>query len=456
MMTTTFYFSKAGSIIPMCSGFISLLSSATMLRMILKSGDNSMYHQIMFFMGFWDIILSFSIGLTSIPMPKDVVYPFQGPVYGNFVTCEAQAFAFLVSSGFILSSNMLLTLYYLCIIRYNVDEEKFKKYARPIFLSLSTLFTFWMSIQLLMSGYLNPTPFESFCLVGRYPADCNSEDECIRGYVSKYTEKYFSYFVYCFVGGQLLILFVSMILIIRTCYVNSVTDHLFRRSNLRQNQTSSPGRKISTTKAVTLQALMYILAFVLTWAFPIISFFRDTTLVAIAKQIFQPLQGFFNSLIFIYHKIYNIHQLDGEMPFVEAFVKAVTHPDAVPTFYVSRLSLVEADVQFLRTPVEAKVSNPRTCHFSEDRTTENIANDLKEQGSIKASESNCVSSLGLIGGRSGCIQEDSMSDNISSDGLVGGRSENMQDFKSNSFVSSIGLIGDRSVANFDSSEFTSP
>jgi hypothetical protein len=49
-----------------------------------------------------------------------------------------------------------------------------------------------------------------------------------------------------------------------------------------------------------------------------------------------------------------------------------------------------------------------------------------------------------------------MSDNISSDGLVGGRSENMQDFKSNSFVSSIGLIGDRSVANFDSSEFTSP
>jgi len=383
-----------------------MLSSATMLSVIIKSGDNSIYHQIMFFMGFWDIILSISIGLTSIPMPKDVEYPFQGPVYGTISTCEAQAFAFLVSSGFILSSNMFLNIYYVCTLRYHVDEQKFKKYARPIFLSLSTVFTFWMSIQLLMSGYLNPTPYESFCLVGRYPADCKNEDECIRGYVSKYTEKYFSNFVYCFVGGQLLILFGSTIMIIRTSYLNSATDNLVRRSNLRLRHSNFDGKR-STTKTLALQSLMYIFTFVLTWAFPILSFFMDTTPVAIAKQIFQPLQGFFNALIFIYHKIYNIHKFDHNVPFRKAFVQAVSNPDTEPKIYISRLSMVEADTQFARlhhTMVEAGVvahSETSPSILEQDPKENDISSTgLKGLGSIIGSNSNCVSSYGLIGGRS--------------------------------------------------------
>ena len=158
----------------MCTGTISLLSSALVLWVIARSRVYTTYHQIICFMSSWDVVLSLSIGLTSIPMPKDVLYPFQGPVYGNTFTCEAQAFAFLLGSGFTLSSNMFLNIYYLCTIRYNVEEKKFRKYAWPLFLLFSTVLTLWMSMQLLITGSLNPTPYESFCIVGTYPVSLPS------------------------------------------------------------------------------------------------------------------------------------------------------------------------------------------------------------------------------------------------------------------------------------------
>ena len=369
---SSFYFTKAGYVIPMCTGTISLLSSALVLWVIVRSRVYTTYHQIICFMSSWDVVLSLSIGLTSIPMPKDVLYPFQGPVYGNTFTCEAQAFAFLLGSGFTLSSNMFLNIYYLCTIRYNVEEKKFRKYAWPLFLLFSTVLTLWMSMQLLITGSLNPTPYESFCIVGTYPVSCNAHDiPCIRGSLSPYMQYYFSMYVYTFVGIQVVILFVSMILIVYTFHTKSRD---WRRRGYVQNQTNDEQFKESMTRAITKQALMYILAFMLTWSFTIVSFFKDTTEIAIAKQIFQPLQGFFNAAIFVYHKVYIIRRCDQDLSIREALYQVLIRPGEEPRLYISRLSMVEGDVQLdvfnrrlhvARNPILVEENMNESSGFSE-------------------------------------------------------------------------------------------
>ena len=77
----SFYFTKAGFIIPTVTGSISCLSSLTIIAFILRSKSNTIYHRIMFGLSSADIITSLAIALTTLPMPKDVIYPFSGSSY---------------------------------------------------------------------------------------------------------------------------------------------------------------------------------------------------------------------------------------------------------------------------------------------------------------------------------------------------------------------------------------
>lgn len=72
-------------------------------------------------------------------MPSDVVYDYAGPSFGTKETCEALSFILPSAAGLILMSNILLNIYYLCTIRYNVKQESFQKYAEPIFFLVAPL-----------------------------------------------------------------------------------------------------------------------------------------------------------------------------------------------------------------------------------------------------------------------------------------------------------------------------
>jgi hypothetical protein len=83
---------EAGIIIPTITGGLSFLSSSFIMITIYRSKQNTVYHRILFFLSFWDAIVSFCIALTTLPMPKDVIYDYKGPSYGNHGTCSMQAF----------------------------------------------------------------------------------------------------------------------------------------------------------------------------------------------------------------------------------------------------------------------------------------------------------------------------------------------------------------------------
>ena len=100
MTQSLFYFTKAGIIIPTVTGTISFLSSSAIIYVILrsKSGIKTTYHRIILGLSIADCITSFVILLTTIPMPKNVIYPFALASYGNVATCEAQGLIYIIGN----------------------------------------------------------------------------------------------------------------------------------------------------------------------------------------------------------------------------------------------------------------------------------------------------------------------------------------------------------------------
>ena len=92
--SSSFYFTKTGIIIPTITGSVSFLSSALIILIIIRTVTAthiwSPYHRIIFGLSLADCFTSLAIALTTIPMPKNVIYPFEMPSYGNILTCEVQ------------------------------------------------------------------------------------------------------------------------------------------------------------------------------------------------------------------------------------------------------------------------------------------------------------------------------------------------------------------------------
>jgi hypothetical protein len=133
-----------------------------------------------------DMLSSFAISLTTIPMPKDVneVYSFDGNSYGTVVTCEIQAITYVLGIRLSAGASICLSVYYLLTIRYHVSHEVITRCVEPTFLIVTLLVAIIRPIFLLLRRQLyNPTPLMSWCTMGEFPLGCSEDDGegCIRG-----------------------------------------------------------------------------------------------------------------------------------------------------------------------------------------------------------------------------------------------------------------------------------
>ena len=131
-----------------------------------------------------DCLTSLAIALTTIPMPKDVIYPFEMPSYGNIATCEAQGLIFMMGNGLGLCMNGILNIYYLCTLRYNMPEKTFRCYLEiPLYIAAFVLCVTVPSVTLIKEELLNPSPSYPFCVPNTYPLGCTKADnpECRGG-----------------------------------------------------------------------------------------------------------------------------------------------------------------------------------------------------------------------------------------------------------------------------------
>ena len=119
-----FYLTTAGLVIPSVTGSISCISSLAIIYIKVRSKTNTTYHRIMFLMSFCDMLASLAIALTTIPMPKDVIYPFKGRSYGNTATCVAQGLVYITGSAIVVGMNSILNVYYLWLYTTIQDEGR--------------------------------------------------------------------------------------------------------------------------------------------------------------------------------------------------------------------------------------------------------------------------------------------------------------------------------------------
>ncbi|GFH52517.1 hypothetical protein CTEN210_08993 [Chaetoceros tenuissimus] len=320
---------------------------------ILRSKQNTQYHRILFVMSFMDAITSLCTALTTLPMPSNVnqYYKFEGPSFGNYNTCEAQGFLILVGMGYAIASNIFLNIYYLCKIRYHVSDEKFRKWAEPMFLILSTIASTVAPSFFLSKDLINPTPLEPYCAMAVYPAQCtglivpNGSDtefsgiECLRASVSEYVEvdQRFHMMTIIILGIEFMMLIISMSLIICTVRNSKNTiDVQIRDRNRTESTSDGEEQRIkenSRKTPITVQVLMYTIACLLSWIFLVLKLTygdvnSDKTIILL-KAIFTPLQGFFNLLIFIFHKNEIVSETKTKNGYFQTLKLMVTSPNEI-------------------------------------------------------------------------------------------------------------------------------
>ncbi len=130
----TVYFSKTASILASCTGALVATSSLLIIIVILRSlfSLSTVYHRLMFGMNSMELIGSLAKSLSTIPMPRDQMYPFHGRALGTVRTCEIQGFLSLLGT---LGPNLYfcgLCVFYLCMIELRTDDRKIRKCIEPI------------------------------------------------------------------------------------------------------------------------------------------------------------------------------------------------------------------------------------------------------------------------------------------------------------------------------------
>ena len=132
--SSSFFYSKAGVVIPMCTGIVSAISSLTIMTVIYRSQVKfaSIYNRIMFGFSFFDFIGSASIALTIIPLPVDHPYPFPDWARGNTSTCAAQGFGVILGTlgaGIYLCG---LCTFYACLLYFQMPDKKMRRFVEPV------------------------------------------------------------------------------------------------------------------------------------------------------------------------------------------------------------------------------------------------------------------------------------------------------------------------------------
>lgn len=361
----SFYYEKSVIITGMVTGSFSCLSSFVILSIIFRSTTQlrSVYHRIITWISVADICTSVSLALATLPMPENQPYPFQMPSYGNITTCKAQGLTYFIGNCFVFWFNGLLNIYYLCSLGFNLNERKIINFVE-IPLTIIGIVCCTALPMIVLPATVNPGPLNIHC--ASYEPPCEDGKECNQDGKMNFIISYTSTLALGFTT-----LMVCMSFITFKFYSNQRKLKKVEEKS-RSEEQPVPDQQViglqseelietlkysqKTARIITIQALMYILAFNCVWIFGFMEFllaetplngsrsFRDA--LALLRMVFQPSQGTFNVLIFVYHKVHALRQSDEDMPYFEALRIVLFRPDILDETpqIISNFNLVVEDV----------------------------------------------------------------------------------------------------------------
>ena len=292
-----------------CSGLVSVVGSIFIIRMILQtryrreSARNrkplKVRQRLMLWMSFFDILASISNSFSTAALPRiketEDIQNIYGTI-GNESTCIAQGF-FLQLGIAVPMYNAALCLYYLFIIRYNMNERwlrgVFERIVHVIVITCA-LTTAIISVTL---DLIHDTGL--FCWLAEYPLNCRLEPDinCMNNY-NHTIIFFFGVFPVCL---SFLIVAVAMILVYLSIHNNYITMRKYSFGGVHSQGVINLLREKKQTAA---QATLFVLAFILTWIMPLINIILITSYkpvpfsAAIMQGFLMPLQGFWNAVIY--------------------------------------------------------------------------------------------------------------------------------------------------------------
>ena len=314
--------------LPVFTGSLSFLTSSSIIWKILRSDTklSSPYSRLIFGLCFYDIISSVANALSTMPSPPS---PYGQDVWGalgNETTCRIQGFMFTFSSSSSPFYNLSLCIYYLCLIRYSMRDERFGKYIEPFLHIIPFMYSLAISIYLLVNDnyHFNGT----VCWVTQ-----NSPENL--SFIRKFGT--------ITIGAPILLIFVAVIglmgLISYTVWnqENRMNQYRFElgtaaNGNPRSSMVAGgapPRRRLASEnriRAVQTQANLYAFAFLITFTFPVVYRFMvgvlevmpPDAIIWLSRSLY-PLQGVFNLFAHMHPQVVTTRRNDRDLSYCQAF-----------------------------------------------------------------------------------------------------------------------------------------
>ncbi|KAL7475146.1 hypothetical protein ACHAW6_001072 [Cyclotella cf. meneghiniana] len=327
---------KVGPVIRSTSAIVSLISSSMLIYLLARSKQRlcTTYHRIVFGMCIADIIFSSSLATFNLTGPIDGRY-YVWNVKGNQASCSAQGFFLLIGSGSGVYYSCSINLYFLALVRYRKTDRYITSKIEPFLHGVPFFIGLLTPTVLIINGNINDGGGGS-CYVPIYkPPHCVGYEDgeiregftipCGRGRDGAVTFYYTMLFItFCVVP---VVICVSLGMIYRAMKLQEKALSRYGAESLSVGNpsqiTADPmaainkgnKKKDKTLSRIVLhRAMAYTSFFFLTWTAIVIYIGVDSAgaswpsaswpiVLSYVSNIFNPLQGVFNFIIFVYPKV---------------------------------------------------------------------------------------------------------------------------------------------------------
>ncbi len=167
---------KAQAVSSSVSGITSVLSSSTLIWMIFRShkGTSTIQHRLLLGLCISDILSSLGHSTFNTMAPSDVNY-FVWNAIGNQTTCNLQGFIIAMGTYCGLFYNTSLNIYYLAAIKHEKNEAYIRSKIEPFLHGVPIVTAFTFSITMLVKKHFNNDGLGNCILPAYYAPHCNGE-----------------------------------------------------------------------------------------------------------------------------------------------------------------------------------------------------------------------------------------------------------------------------------------
>jgi hypothetical protein len=281
------------ALLPKFSGGLGMISSIILVSEIVRdtiNGELNPIKRALFFVTLWEFAdaMGWFMSTWAIPSSSDFIWS----VNGNWTTCGFQGFLLQIAIGAPLANSAFAYLFYI-LAKGTWDTFDVYAFERCAY-SFVSIYAVGTGFLFLSLDQYNPS--NQVCWLSGYPAGCN---ESIFGQSDLYCERGFNSHWYGLMTFYVL-LWISFIVVI---YINWTMRNMLLQQSLNDE-----------VQWITEQARMYGIAFVLAWIpstlwFTLPLFGKSFFIFDVLAALFEPLQAFWNLLIFLKNRPQSIDRI---------------------------------------------------------------------------------------------------------------------------------------------------